>query len=118
MPRCFCRLPVVQQDDQVSCGLFVLFYCCFIVRNSMTWKTTIGAATFRLQDMREWLAVLKVDGAHAAFTLDQLPAFVPSEASRRSETALVAGYTDDAGAIAHNEAVLPTHALTEPRAGL
>ena len=26
-----CRLPVVRQQDRVSCGLFVLFYCCFIV---------------------------------------------------------------------------------------
>ena len=40
--------------------------------------------------MREWLAALKVEGAHAAFTLDQLPAFIPAEASRRSETAIVA----------------------------
>ena len=79
--QAMCRVPVVQQDDQVSCGLFVLFYCCFIVRNPTTWRETIGAATFRLEDMREWLVGLKVDGAHAAFTLDQLPVFIPAEAS-------------------------------------
>ena len=82
--QAMCRVPVVQQDDQVSCGLFVLFYCCFIVRNPTTWRETIGAATFRLEGMREWLAALKVEGAHAAFTLDQLPAFIPAEASRSS----------------------------------
>ena len=79
------RLPLVRQQDQVSCGLFALFYCCFIVRNPTTWRETIGAATFRVEDMREWLAALMVDGAHAAFTLDQLPAFVPAEANQSSE---------------------------------
>ena len=77
--QAMCRVPVVQQDDQVSCGLFVLFYCCFIVRNPTTWRETIGAATFRLEDMREWLVELKVDGAHAAFTLEQLPSLIPPE---------------------------------------
>ena len=77
--QAMCRVPVVQQDDQVSCGLFVLFYCCFIVRNPTTWRETIGAATFRLEGMKEWLAALKVEGAHAAFTLDQLPEFIPAE---------------------------------------
>ena len=43
-----CRLSLVRQQDQVSCGLFALFYCCFIVRNPTTWRGTIGAATFRI----------------------------------------------------------------------
>ena len=88
------RLSVVRQQDQVSCGLFVLFYCCFIVRNPTTWRETIGAVTFRLEDMREWLATLMVDGAHAAFTLDQLPAFVPAEANQSSDVVLVSDHRD------------------------
>ena len=88
------RLPVLQQDDLVSCGLFVLFYCCFIVRNPTTWRETIGAATFRVEDMREWLAALQLEGAHAAFTLEQLPLFIPTEASQSSEMVLEAGHTD------------------------
>ena len=66
-----CRLSVIRQGDQVSGGLFALFCCCFIVRNPTTWRETISAATFRLEDMRAWLAALNVDGAHAAFTLDE-----------------------------------------------
>ena len=89
-----CRLPVVRQQDRVSCGLFVLFYCCFIVRNLTTWRQTIGVATFRLEDMRAWLALLRVDGAHVAFTLEQLPAFIPAEASQGSGMVLEAGHAD------------------------
>ena len=92
--QALCRLPVVQQDDPVSCGLFVLFYCCFIARNPTTWRETIGAATFRVEDMREWLAALEVDGAHAAFTLEQLPPFIPTEADQSSLMILEADHTD------------------------
>ena len=93
--RAKAQLPisVVRQQDQVSCGLFVLFYCCFIVRNPTTWRENIGTATFGLEDMTEWLAALKMDGAHVALTLDQLPVFIPAEASTSSESVLVSGHT-------------------------
>ena len=81
------RLSVVQQQDKVSCGLFALFYCCFIVRNPTTWRETIGAATFRLENMTEWLAALKVDGAHVDFTLERLPMFIPAEANANTTKA-------------------------------
>ena len=63
------RLPIIQQDDQVSCGLFVLFYCCFIVQYRTTWRTAIGEATLRVEKMWEWLVALQAEGAHTAFTL-------------------------------------------------
>jgi hypothetical protein len=89
------RLPVVPQDDQVSCGLFVLFYCCFIVRNPTTWREVIGATTFRVEDMREWLVALKADGAYAAFTLDQLPVCSAGGSSTSVETRVAAGHTEE-----------------------
>ena len=89
-----CRLPVVRQQDRVSCGLFVLFYWCFIVRDPTTGRQTIGAAAFRLEDMRAWLSVLRVDRAHVAFSLDQLPAFIPAEASQGSGRVLEPGRAD------------------------
>ena len=69
------RVPVVRQQDSVSCGLFALFFACYIARHGSSWKETISAATFRIDDMRGWLEQLKAVEAHEVWTLEQLPAF-------------------------------------------
>ena len=77
------RMPVVRQKDNVSCGLFLLCFACYIVKNGGTWRESISDATFCVDSMREWLERLKVPSEHVKFTLEQLPTFaaVPSSPS-------------------------------------
>ena len=69
------RLSVAQQQDTVSCGLFTLFFACYIIRNVSNWKETISETRFDVSRMKDWLERLKAVGAHEAFTLEQLPTF-------------------------------------------
>ena len=73
------RVSVVQQQDLVSCGLFALFFACYMVRNGTSWRETISEAMFSVQGMRDWLEQLKAVGAHEVFTLEQLPTFSAAE---------------------------------------
>ena len=70
------RVPVMQQVDEVSCGLFLLCFVSDIVRNGGTWRESISDATFCIDSMRSWLIRLKAPGEHVHFTLEQLPTFI------------------------------------------
>ena len=83
------RVPVMQQDDNVSCGLFLLCFACYIVGNAGTWRESISAAGFSIDSMRTWLNDLKRPGASVNFTLEQLPSFTvaaPHAEMQSSET--------------------------------
>ena len=68
-------VPVMQQDDLVSCGLFLLCFACYIVSNVVTWREGISGAVFNINRMRAWLDHLKTPGVSQTFSLEQLPTF-------------------------------------------
>ena len=72
-------VPVMQQDDLVSCGLFLLCFACYIVSNAVTWRESISSAVFNIHRMRTWLDHLKTPGVSKTFSLEQLPTFNESD---------------------------------------
>ena len=64
-------LKVQQQQDVLSCGLFILCFAVYILGHPTDWKATISTVTFDIEAMRAWLTRIKT--SYRSFTMADLP---------------------------------------------